>query len=133
MIKDFTPGEWKTDIFYELVWDDGHGNGFGFPCSADGEVEPLDNKDAQANLEYCRSHPEKFARAGFVEKYKNTYREPNRGTCSCGERIELWNEYYGACSCPKCGKWYNLFGQELLPPEDWEEDPSEEEAYEEPW
>ena len=45
--------------------------------------------------------------------------------------VELWDQYYGACQCPECGKWYNLFGQSLLPPDCWEEDPSEEEYYEE--
>lgn len=28
----------------------------------------------------------------------------------------------GACQCPKCGKWYNIFGQALLDPEFWEDD-----------
>ena len=48
-----------------------------------------------------------------------------------GNLLELWDQYYGACRCPKCGKWYNLFGQSLLSPDYWEMDPSEEEYYEE--
>jgi hypothetical protein len=28
----------------------------------------------------------------------------------------------GANECPHCGQWYNVFGQELLPPDQWEED-----------
>ena len=38
------------------------------------------------------------------------------------ETVYLYDRYRAACQCPKCGRWYNLFGQELLPPEMWEED-----------
>ena len=33
----------------------------------------------------------------------------------------------GAFECA-CGQWYNMFGQELNPPEDWEE-PLEEDEF----
>lgn len=131
MLKDFKLGEWKTDYWYELAYDDGAFNGYGFPCDENGNPAPDMNLDARKNLEWCREHPEKFVRAGKVVRHKNTYRENNSGICSCGTRIELWNEYQGACSCEKCGRWYNLFGQELLPPEQWESD--DDEAYEEVW
>ena len=39
--------------------------------------------------------------------------------CDCGEEFELYNEYMGACSCPKCEKYFNLFGQALNNPETW--------------
>ena len=39
--------------------------------------------------------------------------------CDCGEEFELYNEYMGACSCPKCEKYFNLFGQELTHPNTW--------------
>ena len=57
------------------------------------------------------------------------YKEPAHGTCICGEEVSLWDQYYGACECPKCGRWYNLFGQELVAPEHWETDPAEEEYW----
>lgn len=131
MIKDFKQGEWVTQYWYELTYDDGAFNGYGFPCDENGNPAPDMNPAALKNLEWCREHPEKFVRFGEVVKHKHSYRENPSGTCRCGERIELWNEYYGACQCPKCGKWYNLFGQELNPPKDWEED--DDEAYEEVW
>lgn len=56
------------------------------------------------------------------EKHEWSWIEPAKGICSCGETVYLTNEYYGACECPGCGQWYNMFGQELLPPNKWEEE-----------
>lgn len=42
-----------------------------------------------------------------------------QGICECGQTIELWDQYLGTCECPHCHRWYNLFGQELNPPETW--------------
>lgn len=127
MLKNMTPRERKTDIYYELMFDDGHCNGFGFPCDADGNVLPFENPAAAENLKWCFENPSQFSRYAEVVPFRQTYTEPASGDCSCGERVFLTDEYYGACECPKCGKWYNLFGQEILPPDKWETDPSEEE------
>ena len=125
MLKNITKPEWKTNYWYELIYDDGCGDGFGFPCDENGNVLPMENPAAYENLKWCRNHPEKFVRAGKVIRLRNRYREPVKGLCSCGQWVELVDEYYGACQCPKCGKWYNLFGQELVSPEYWEQDPEE--------
>lgn len=122
MLKNIERGEWKKETWYELVFDDGRGDGYSFPCDEDGNVKPLEFQAAIDNLEFCRAHPEMFVRFAEVVPFCNRYREPDRGTCRCGEVVELWDQYFGACQCPKCGQWYNLFGQELLPPEEWEED-----------
>lgn len=53
---------------------------------------------------------------------KNGYVENATALCSCGEIIELRNQHLGACECPNCGQWYNLFGQTLKNPRHWEED-----------
>lgn len=128
MIKNYVPAEWKTHVEYELVFDDGHNNGYGFPCNESGSVVDIP-PEAVANLAWCMEHPEKFVRAGEIVTYRNRYREPARGTCICGQEVILTDEYYGACQCEKCGQWYNLFGQSLLPPDEWETDPSEEEYW----
>lgn len=109
MISNYTPAEWKEDISYELVFLDRDNNGFAFPCSLDGE--PILNPTAKKNYDFCMAHPEKFVRYNEVVEYKQCYKENAHGTCHCGERIELYDEYLGACSCPRCGRWYNLFGQ----------------------
>jgi hypothetical protein len=37
-------------------------------------------------------------------------------TCPCGFRLTLGP---GDQECPKCGQWFNAFGQRLKPPEEW--------------
>ena len=119
MIKNFKNGEEITEICYEVVFDDGKYNGFGFPCDENGNVKKMANEIAQENYEYCLKHPEKFARYNKVIKEKHVYRENNTGTCECGEEIELVDQYLGACECPNCGRWYNMWGQELNNPNTW--------------
>lgn len=46
---------------------------------------------------------------------------PAIAKCDCGEEFPLENQYLGACECPGCGQWYNLFGQELNDPSTWSE------------
>ena len=125
MLKNIVRAARKTDIEYELCFDDGHENGFGFPCDKVGKVKDI-SPEAVANLAWCMEHPEKFVRFNKVVKYTRSYTVPGHGTCSCGAEVDLYDEYYGACQCPKCGQWYNLFGQELLPPEQWEKEPENE-------
>lgn len=127
MLKDIKRGELVEEISYGLQFMEDEFGGYEFPCDSEGNLLPDINEAARKNYELCMQHPEKYIVYNEVHKRKTTYREPTTGLCSCGERVELWNQYYGACECPKCGKWYNLFGQELLPPDQWEEDPSEEE------
>ena len=120
MLKDIMESTYETEEWYELVFDDGHNNGFGFPANEAGDVLLELNKAALENYRYCMDHPEKFKRWNEVVKYSRRYRVPAKGTCSCGQEVVLINEYMGACECPNCGKWYNLFGQELLPPDQWD-------------
>jgi len=122
MLTNIIRGEYVTEVRYELDFDDGHGNGYGFPCDANGVVDEGLTPDTLRNLEYCRQHPEAFKRANEVIEIRLQYKEEDQGTCRCGETVYLHDQYLAACQCPKCGRWYNLFGQELLPPEEWEED-----------
>jgi len=122
MLSNTIRGEYVTEVRYELAFDDGLGNGYGFPCDATGAVNEDLTPDALRNLEYCRQHPEAFERANEVVEICLQYKEEDHGTCRCGETVYLHDQYQAACQCTKCGQWYNLFGQELLPPEMWEED-----------
>lgn len=119
MIKDYKPAEWKSYDFYELVFDDGKCNGFAFSCDENGNFELTDEQ--RENYEFAMSHPEKFKRFNQVVKFTNRYKENASGICGCGKRIELYDEYLGACECPHCGQWYNLFGQRLRHPDEWED------------
>lgn len=125
MLKNYTPSEWIEEDFYELTFDDGHGNGCAFDCDADGNVftypDPMVDKARRANLANCLANPERYKRYNKVVKYTRRFKEPAHGQCDCGAEVYLVNQYMGACECDLCGKWYNLFGQELLPPNQWKE------------
>lgn len=48
------------------------------------------------------------------------------GVCPCcGRRVYLggngFSPYMGLVEC-ECGQWYNVFGQALKPPEDWDKE-----------
>lgn len=105
--------------YYELEFlliEDKTG-GLSFPCDENGNVKEL-NPGAQENYEYALANPDKYTKPRVI---KRTYKdiEPAEGLCSCGERILIENQYCGAFECPNCNQWYNLFGQELLPPDQW--------------
>lgn len=120
MLKSYKDAELETEVRYELMFDDGCCNGFGFTCDEHGNTHGLTD-DAKRNLAWCRENTDKFVRPGVVVKFVRQFRNPPSGICECGEEVFLVDEYMGACECPKCKRWYNLFGQELLPPRQWDE------------
>ena len=120
MLKDYVPAVYVDKVYYDLNFDDGCGNGFCFPCDANGNLLPGINEAAYQNYLFCMQHPERFARFKKVDRHASRERIPAHGVCDCGEEIELYDQYLAACECPRCGRWYNLFGQELLPPTEWE-------------
>ena len=129
MLQNYIPVKYSKVKRYDIVFDDGYYNGFSFPCNEDGELLNDMNECAVENYKRCLEHPEKFVRFNKVIEQEYTVKDNAHGTCSCGNEVQLYDVYYGACQCDKCGKWYNLFGQELLSPEHWERDPSEEEYW----
>lgn len=111
--------EKKEETYYTYDFDRNDGGGFTFPCNSIGEVQL--NGCNRENYEFCVKNKSDFAWHGIVE-HRNTYYESAVGECTCGEKVILEAQYMGACQCPKCGKWYNIFGQALLDPEFWEDD-----------
>lgn len=77
-------------------------------------------EDAKRNFRYCLEHPEEYKDKGNII-VKNSYWQDARAICECGREIFLRDTYLGAGECRYCGRWHNLFGEELLPPEQWEE------------
>lgn len=114
------PRESKKDISFHLNFDIDDSGGYTFPCDQNGNVFSDLNEYALRNYEWCKEHPEKFIRKAYVEKREISYTENAIAKCICGEEFELYDEYMGACSCPKCERWYNIFGQELIDPKYWE-------------
>ena len=100
-----------------------NGQEYSFPCDEKGEVSNLPEV-AKPNYNNCVAksvgEDAEFLDKGIV-KYEKPYTEPAIIRCDCGEEFYLENQYLGACECPKCSQWYNLFGQRLKPPHLWED------------
>lgn len=94
-------------------------SGFSFPIK-DGKPVLL-TEAARKNYDDCISgkHPELTRR---METRRHCYKVPAIGLCECGNKVPLVDEYMGACSCKKCGRWYNIFGQSLKNPSHWEDE-----------
>lgn len=113
------------------------GNGYSFPLLNKYEPPmPCKQKD-DGSLEYIECSENeclwwknylkvKDDREHYNEPYiyedKHSWIEPAKGICYCGETVYLTDEYMGACECRNCGQWYNLFGQEINNPSEWEEE-----------
>lgn len=120
MIRNFQESKVVEQTEYNLLFYADATGGLSFPCDKDGNITTK-YPAALANYEHAIRHPEAFPYA-FREIAKRThrYREPASGICHCGKRIDLYNQYLGACQCPYCGQWWNLFGQELNDVFTWE-------------
>ena len=111
------------------------GNGYSFPLlHKDSTIVPVMETDYGSNLyvpcteEECSWWNSYLNVKNDREHYKEPYVitqtwhwiEPAHAICNCGEEILIQDDYMGACQCPNCGQWYNLFGQEILDPSEWE-------------
>lgn len=127
MLKIIKPRTTHTEVEYRIEFTDDDGCGYSFPCDQNGNVL-FDDHDAELgrvqrdNYDAAVADKERFTKQ-YAEFTTRRYTVTNNamGKCVCGETVELYDQYLGACSCPKCGQWYNLFGQELVDPEYWEE------------
>ena len=126
MLKIIRERSTHTEVEYYIEFTDEEGAGFSFPCDSNGNIQFNDDipelgRAQRVNYDYAMSHKERFTRqyAELVTR-KYTVTDNAVGRCVCGEEVELYDQYQGACSCPKCGQWYNLFGQELVEPKYWE-------------
>lgn len=121
MIQNYTPRESREVTEYRVEFYYDANSGMSYPCDEHGNI--LRDQMAAAaisNYEDDLRHPERYPYCfNAVHKFTHRVSEPAKGTCHCGERIELYSQYMGACECPKCGRWYNIFGQELNPPKTW--------------
>ncbi len=114
------------EFSHDYHWEDDPGSGFTFPCDATGNLLPEVTEEGLKNYEKCRSGEmtrdgHKLVDEGVVKR-RRSYKEPAILQCTCGEKFELIDSYLGACKCPKCSQWYNLFGQQLVDPDYWEEE-----------
>ena len=126
MLKIIRERNTHTEVAYRIEFTDEDGSGFSFPTDLSGKIiYDEDPEIAQAqrdNYDYAMSDKERFIRQynEFVTR-RYTVTDNAVGRCRCGEEVELYDQYQGACPCPKCGQWYNIYGQELIDPEYWED------------
>lgn len=123
MAEIIRPRERKTVIEHSYFFQrkgDYQGNGYSFPCDEHGNVKfsPEYEDIQRKNYEYAMESDE-YADP-YIETRSWSYTENALARCECGDNIELYNEYLGACECPNCGRWHNcLSGQLLNPVETW--------------
>jgi hypothetical protein len=119
IIKERTP---ETIVTYTIEFEnkDNPNAGFCFPATSYGEPDfAMMSDEAIQNFKKCLID-DRLTEAEFKVD-KHTYMNPAIGKCICGAEVVLDSGYMGAVQC-ECGKWYNLFGQELRDPKYWEED-----------
>lgn len=119
IIKERTPIKFR-DYKIEYRYKEDPEAGFSFPATSHGDPDfSAMGPSMILNYERCTTNKD-LTEAEFV-KHEWTYMEPALGICSCGKEVVLECDHAGAVRC-ECGKWYNLFGQELRDPKYWEED-----------
>lgn len=124
MLENFVPRTPKEITEYHIEFMYERNCGLSFECDENGNIDFGNNEAARKNYEYAMAHSEEYPYC-FNKLVKSTrrYMNPAHGTCNCcGTEVYLENQYCGACECPTCGRWYNLFGQQLIDPEGWEDD-----------
>ena len=113
---------YEKEYYINFDCKDDHSCGFIFPANSD-ETPALDKMTEEAKMNYyaCEASTNKFDR--WFEEREVRVVDYAVGKCKCGHEVELVDEaWMGAVQCEKCGKWYNIYGQELVDPKYWEED-----------
>ena len=118
IIKERTP-ETITEYTIEFIYKDDSNAGFAFPALPNGDPD-FDKMPKEAILNYNNCLNDDRLDGPKFKVEKREYMAPAVGKCSCGRDVILDAGYMGAVQC-ECGRWYNLFGQELKDPRYWEE------------
>lgn len=121
-MKIIKHSEFHESVSYELMFDvHGPGWGFGFPCDAAGNVDPVyvaANEARATNYAKCLAGSVK----PYVQKIENHWREPAIGKCvRCGRHVSL-SGFTNTCDC---GADYNSAGQLLADRSQWGEETGE--------
>lgn len=116
MLKSYVPAHEEIIVEKFLEFLDEDGCGYQFTLDA-GDRPILDTEGAKISWELCQK---KYPEGGKKKVYRRRFHMPAMGVCQCGCEIPLLGNYYGATECD-CGLWYNRNGDEILPPEMWEE------------
>ena len=130
MAKIIKPREKKTRTEYrlefydkatdEVCWGFPLLNGKGtepVPCTYTSEHEPCTEEECTWWDNYIKAK-EDDSLYSEEEKIEWSWIDPSVAICECGREITL---DYDAQECEHCGRLHNMFGQELLPRNMWEE------------
>lgn len=149
MLKIISERHKESRTEYRLQFDvkgERAGNGFSFPLlSKDSDIIPVmeteygSNQYVPCTEEECTWWKSYLSVKDDREHYKEPYvaaqtwywTEPAHAICECGTEILLEDDFLGTCQCPVCGQWYNMFGQEVLDPEEYKEDLDDAEWFDE--
>jgi len=108
-------GRWvKIEEYRQIYQAVGYerGCGLSFPCDKDGHVNLQELQKPALENWYKAQAGVEFEFEGVVDCSYEYYEHPV-GQCECGARVSLRGDSMGELDCPKCGRVYNIFGQEL--------------------
>lgn len=112
---------------YVLAFDDAKipGSGYSFPCDKDGAIlwDKVSYPEAtRKSLAYCKAHPDRWTSQSRNGRVAEVIDLKRYGICPyCGRKVYIVGSgYMGAFECA-CGRWYTVLGQEVKPPDEWED------------
>ena len=112
---------------YRLAFDDAQfpESGYAFPCDKDGNIlwDKVSYPEVtRKSLAYCKAHPDRWTRQSRDGRVVAIIDRKRYGICPhCGRKVYLSGcGYMGTYECA-CGQWYNAFGQEVKPPDEWDD------------
>ena len=116
---------YEKEYYINFDCKDDHSCGFIFPAYFNDETPAFDKMTEEAKKNYYACLADKDTYDRWFEEREVRVVDYAVGKCKCGHEVELVDEaWMGAVQCEKCGKWYNIYGQELVDPKYWEEDES---------
>jgi hypothetical protein len=110
----------ETTYSHDYHWKGQHlHDGFSFPCDKNGNLQEL-NPAAEANYRMCLISDDLIDNG--IVPYTHSWIEDAQARCLCGHTIFLGSF---TNTCEKCGRDYNMSGQELAPRRFWGEETGE--------
>ncbi len=115
MIPIIKRREHKTETTYDhcFHWKTDKSSGYSFPCDKEGNLKNL-RPEAESNYQMCLVSDDLVDDG--IRPYTHSWIEPAIARCECSHKIQL--ESF-TNTCEKCGRDYNLSGQNLAPRSQW--------------
>jgi hypothetical protein len=126
LLKIISPRQRIESISYSHFWErtDLPSAGYGPPCQANGDIDVSTvHPCSLTTLEAIQTgqRPDLVYRG--IREHHHRYTQPAVGRCVCGTNVILDYDHGDGIDC-RCGRIYNMSGQELAPRSQWSEDRS---------